>query len=373
MRRLASCAVLLVLLLGAGGTGAAAVGGGVTVVSNGPRSIARVALTFDDGVSPANCRRILAILTEKGAPATFFPVASLMRLDPAFWRLVVAAGDPIGNHSLSHPQLPRLTPAAQFTQIDEARRVAETVTGEPLLRVFRPPYGAYTGVTLAAAQRAGFPTVLLWDTSDRDTSQHGTVAQMLAAAERARNGSVVLLHCGPDATPYLLGSLIDSLRARGLRLVTVPDLLGLHWASSPRRPAPTVAEILGGLSPLPPAPSGGPIIGPDGLGSMSPEPSSPTPAPSQGPAASSSASSSPSSPAPSTPAASPGTVSSAPTGSSPPSAAPSATSAPTPVAAEHGDLVSDDRVGWIGLAAVVLAAALVVVGVVRARRGGPRP
>ncbi|MFI5199218.1 MAG: hypothetical protein ACHQXL_02465, partial [Candidatus Limnocylindrales bacterium] len=38
--------------------------GSVAVVSHGDRAEHEIALTFDDGVSPANCRRILAILVE---------------------------------------------------------------------------------------------------------------------------------------------------------------------------------------------------------------------------------------------------------------------------------------------------------------------
>lgn len=224
---------------------------GVTPISHGPRTAPVVALTFDDGWSPANCRRILATLIGDGVPATFFPIADDMRLDPAFWRLVADAGYPIGNHTLTHPEMPSLTYAAQLREIDGARRLAESITKRPMLRVFRPPYGAYDGPTLAAAAAAGFPTVLLWDTSDRDTSLHGTVAEMLAAGERGTNGSVVLLHCGPDATPILLPALIAAYRARGLRFVTVPQLLRLHWTPGGLVTIPTPAMVLDGLSPLP--------------------------------------------------------------------------------------------------------------------------
>jgi peptidoglycan/xylan/chitin deacetylase (PgdA/CDA1 family) len=248
------------------------------VLSNGPRSTAAVALTFDDGSSPANCRRILAILLDKGVMATFFPAGKKMELDPAFWRLVAKAGYPIGNHSMTHPDMRLLSADAQFRQIDRERALEETITGAPLLRVFRPPYGAYNATTVAAAGRAGYPVVLLWDVSSRDTSPRGSVKKMLSVAETARNGSVILMHCGPNATPYLLGPLIDSLRGRGLSLVTVPALLGLDWHPGPVT-IPTRAEILGALSPLPATSAGGSIIGGTGVGAPSPDPSTaPTPA-----------------------------------------------------------------------------------------------
>ena len=247
----------------------------VRVISHGDRGQPLIALTFDDGISPANCRRILATLVKQDVPATFFPFAEAMTLDPAFWRLVAAVGDPVGDHTYSHPQLPRLGLIAQVTEIDRGRRVAEKILGRPLLRVFRPPYGAYNATTLSAAAQAGFPTVLLWDVSDRDTSRHGTITQMRAAAEMGTNGSVVLLHCGPNATTYLLADVIAYYRARGFRFVTIPELLGLPWASGPTR-AVTSEEILGSVTPLPALPSGGPITGPNGY---SPPPIEPTSSP----------------------------------------------------------------------------------------------
>ena len=247
----------------------------VRVISHGDRGQPLIALTFDDGISPTNCRRILATLVEQDVPATFFPFAEAMTLDPAFWRLVAAVGDPIGDHTYSHPQLPRLGLTAQVTEIDRGRRVAEKILGRPILRVFRPPYGAYNATTLSASAQAGFPTVLLWDVSDRDTSRHGTIAQMRAAAEMGTNGSIVLMHCGPNATTYLLADVIAHYRAKGFRFVTIPELLGLPWASGPTR-AVTPEEILGGFTPLPALPSGGPITGPNGY---SPPPIEPTSSP----------------------------------------------------------------------------------------------
>lgn len=247
----------------------------VRVISHGDRGQPLIALTFDDGISPANCRRILATLVEQDVPATFFPFAEAMTLDPAFWRLVAAVGDPVGDHTYSHPQLPRLGLTAQVTEIDRGRRVAEKILGRPLLRVFRPPYGAYNATTLRAAAQTGFPTVLLWDVSDRDTSRHGTIAQMRAAAEMGTNGSILLLHCGPNATTYLLADVIAYYRAKGFRFVTIPELLGLPWASGPTR-AVTSEEILGSVTPFPALPSGGPITGPNGY---SPPPIEPTSSP----------------------------------------------------------------------------------------------
>ncbi len=286
--RVVAVAVFALLVLGVGaGSGAPGAGAaGARVVSHGSRSRPEIALTFDDGISPANCRRILATLVEQRVPATFFPIGEAMSLDPAFWRLVAEAGDPVGDHTWSHPQMPALGLGAQVTQIERGRKAVEAVTGRPILRVFRPPYGAYDTATIDAASEAGFDTVLLWDTSDRDTSPQGTVAEMVKAAEAGKNGSVILMHCGPNPTPWLLPKVIDDYRARGFDFVTVPKLLGMAWSPGPTASL-TPAQILNGLSPLPSTQTGGPVTGPNGYVAPSAAPGAPpTPRPKPRPTAS---------------------------------------------------------------------------------------
>jgi peptidoglycan/xylan/chitin deacetylase (PgdA/CDA1 family) len=92
-------------------------------------------------------------------------------------------------------------------------------------RTARPTRGA-AWTTLAAAAAAHFPTVLTWDTSDRDTSPKDTVAVMVAPAERGRNGSVALMHCGPNETPYVLPDVIAFYRHHGSWFVSTDSRRG---------------------------------------------------------------------------------------------------------------------------------------------------
>jgi len=356
------------------------------LVSSGPRNAKEIALTFDDGSSPENCRRILAELVTAGVPATFFPIAKAMQLDPAFWRLVAQVGDPIGDHTLTHPQMATLAYADQVHQIQASRTIIEQIIGRPMLNVFRPPYGSWNSATLRAAAATGFPTVLTWDTSDRDTSPEGTLAHMLAAADQARNGSVILMHCGPNATPYLVPSMIEHYRALGYRFVTVPQLLRLAWSPGAVS-AVTPEAILGSLTPLPDVPKGGQIVGSAGwtgpIATPTPRPSpssSPTPTASDLPATPSPAAATPSAPpaipsAPSLPATSPPTASSSATPR--PTVDPSAEAllvSPAPAPSSGGNVqvapTSSAELPLVvaGIAVLVLVAAIVLTGMVVALR-----
>ena len=227
LRRTSAVAVLLVLALGSRDVAAAS----ARVVSHGPRDHKVIALTFDDGWSTPRCQKILDILVEQKVPATFFPNALYVRRSPAFWRRVAELGFPIGNHTVNHRNLTELSSSAVFKEIDRDRQIVEQITGVPMIRVMRPPYGSYDKRTLRQAAKAGFPTLLLWDVTASDTVRGKNDRSMIKDALRGRSGSVVVLHCGPKATPRILSKIIEGYRARGFRFVTVPVLLGIDAPS----------------------------------------------------------------------------------------------------------------------------------------------
>jgi peptidoglycan/xylan/chitin deacetylase (PgdA/CDA1 family) len=230
------------------------------VVRHGSRAEKVVALTFDDGWGRSADDRILATLVDEKVTATFFPYALAVRSNPAFWRKVAKAGFPIGNHSWSHPRFPGLTQHEMEWQIAASKRLIEKVTGVPMLRVFRPPYGAYDARVLAAAADQGFPTVLIWDATAGDSGGWHTFGSVLRGATSGTNGSIVLLHAGPSMTPDVLRAAIRTYKARGFRFVTIPGLLGPTRAPWPApgpsaAPSATPDATLAGAAPAPaPAP-----------------------------------------------------------------------------------------------------------------------
>jgi peptidoglycan/xylan/chitin deacetylase (PgdA/CDA1 family) len=212
-------------------------------LSHGSRASKRIALTIDDGASPKACAAMLEILRRKRVPATFFPVARYVARSPALWRSIAAQGFPIGNHTYDHAVLTRLSYAGQVSEMVQARRTIEAVTHVRMIRVVRPPTGAYDASVLRAARAAGFPTLLTWDTTFGDTSSRPSMARQIRNGERGRNGSVILMHC-KAMTVQTLEPVIDYYLARGFTFVTVPQLLGF------KGPVPV-------FPPLPPGPPAG--------------------------------------------------------------------------------------------------------------------
>ncbi len=193
------------------------------VIAHGPRSRHVVALTFDDCRDREPLVALVRTLERERVPATFFPYGYAVRRSPDAWRSIAAAGFPIGNHTLSHRDLLGLSEAGVRYQFRAFRGVMDH-NGLPTIPYVRPPYGRYDALTVAAAGREGYDTLVMWDIDTRDWA--GLSAEQITRwATRGTNGSIVLMHCGPPATYTALPAIIAAYRARGFGFVTIPELI----------------------------------------------------------------------------------------------------------------------------------------------------
>lgn len=184
-----------------------------------------VALTFDDGPSPWT-PKILAILRRDHAVATFFEIGREVSMYPQYTADLARAGMAIGDHTETHPPLADLPEAGQAEQIDDAARAIERA-GAPRPLLFRPPYGSLNPTTLAVL-RAQHMIMVLWSADTSDYAQPGVKRIQYTALSGAQTGEIVLMHDGGgprSQTVAALPRIIDGLRARGYRLVTIWRLL----------------------------------------------------------------------------------------------------------------------------------------------------
>lgn len=201
-------------------------------VSHGPRLGRRVALSFDDGPDPAMTPKVLDVLAEYGAHATFFVIGEALVAYPEIGRRMVAEGHVIGNHSWQHSRWQNFYAAGWHgREIARGEQAIAAVTGSSAPVLYRAPVGLKSGELAHAAWRRGL-TLVAWSLHSRDTRLKDPESIARRVLERVRAGDIVLMHDGhdlPGRTRPLcakaLRLILQGLRERGLECVTIPELL----------------------------------------------------------------------------------------------------------------------------------------------------
>jgi peptidoglycan/xylan/chitin deacetylase (PgdA/CDA1 family) len=181
-----------------------------------------VALTFDDGPSPYTVR-LTRVLQRLHARATFFDVGSRIGYWPAAARAQARAGE-LGNHTWSHPYLASISLVdvrreLQWTQ----RTIGRNVDAVP--RLFRPPYEQATSEIDLVARSLGLLDVR-WSVDSGDSHPGARPAAVARAGIAGlRPGAIILFHDPHPSTPAVAAAVVRAARRRGLRPVTVSELL----------------------------------------------------------------------------------------------------------------------------------------------------
>ncbi|MHB8243239.1 MAG: polysaccharide deacetylase family protein [Solirubrobacteraceae bacterium] len=193
---------------------------------------AEVAIGFDDGPAP-DTPAFVTMLEQSKTQATFFMIGRLIKpgYRPTLLR-ELRDGDVLGDLTYTHPNL---------VGSDEVR--AQLLKGLVAIRaltgytpcVFRPPFGAFDESVVQTAGSLGLATVL-WDAAPQDYLLPGTAAIEQRILAQVRPGSIIVSHDGGGPREQTLAAyptIIATLRARGYRIVTIPELLGFRPVYTP--------------------------------------------------------------------------------------------------------------------------------------------
>lgn len=223
-------------------------------VARVPVSGMYVALTFDDGPSPATTPQALEILRRNGAHGTFFVTGANASRNKALLARMVAEGHEIGVHSWTHAQLTRCSAAKMEHEIADTAEVIRSATGQ-VPKLMRPPYGA-TNAALNKRMMADYGLrTILWDVDTLDWRHPGVQRVIDTAVGKARPGSIILVHDIHASTIAALEGIVQGLQARGFKLVTVSQLIALSSSGAEPAATPSQAEPAATEQLLPPAES----------------------------------------------------------------------------------------------------------------------
>ena len=177
-----------------------------------------IALTFDDGPSKYT-NKILDILKENNANATFFVIGNKVEIFKDTIQKMVSLGNEIGNHSYSHKWLTKLNKEEFQTEIEKTQNIVKEITGyTPLL--LRPTYGSINKQIRLNTDLK----IVMWtvDTMDWKLKNSKTIAER--ALKDIKDGDIILMHDIRERTLEAIKILIPELKKQGYQFVTVSEL-----------------------------------------------------------------------------------------------------------------------------------------------------
>ncbi|MCA8915746.1 MAG: polysaccharide deacetylase family protein [Planctomycetes bacterium] len=197
-----------------------------------PEPVKAVALTFDDGPDARFTQQILEVLADKGVKACFFSVGSRVIDNPDITHAIHQQGHMLGNHSESHAMWINFSLHKRLRREVRDTNAAIKQAAGVVPRFYRAPHGfknpalgdilAQEGMLAVGWQVRGFDAV---------SGNAAKIAERVV--DGAKGGGVILLHDGAglqgsddrSATVDALPVIIDGLRAKGLEIVRLDELL----------------------------------------------------------------------------------------------------------------------------------------------------
>jgi peptidoglycan/xylan/chitin deacetylase (PgdA/CDA1 family) len=187
-----------------------------------------VFITIDDGYT--RDPRVIELVKFLHLPITAFLVRTPASAGRPYWQSLQAAGATIQDHTITHPNLRRLTLADQRHEIcpildDYAKWFGNRPT------LFRPPYGDYNAATRWATASCGLRAVVLW----RATMLDG---RLVIQGGHFRPGDIILLHWRPTLYDDLV-HLVEFVRAQHFTIgrletsITAADLVPAPAGNEP--------------------------------------------------------------------------------------------------------------------------------------------
>lgn len=184
-------------------------------------------LTFDAGYENGCTEKILDVLKQQQVPAAFFLVGNYLEKNADLVRRMVAEGHIVGNHTMHHYDMSKLSSKEAFTkELTDLENLFREVTGKELPKYYRPPQGIYSEENLKMARELGYKTVFWslayvdWKNDAQPTAE--TAFQKLLP--RTHPGAVVLLHSTSRTNAQILEELIGKWKEEGYTFGTLEDL-----------------------------------------------------------------------------------------------------------------------------------------------------
>ena len=176
-----------------------------------PTKMKKLFLTFDDGPHPVITSKVLNILDEYNAKATFFCVGENVKEHPEIYKEILLKGHQTGNHTYNHL---KGWNTATKSYIESIQRCKQLVNSD----LFRPPHGRITYKQVKALKKEGY-RIIMWSVLTKDYNKTSNKDRLLKRAiSKTRSGSIIVFHDNEKAEEnlfYLLPKFLDHFTGKG--------------------------------------------------------------------------------------------------------------------------------------------------------------
>ena len=201
-------------------------------------------LTFDCGYENGNTEPILDALKKHNAQGTFFVVGHFLESAPDIVKRMVEEGHTVGNHTYNHPDMSKISDKAAFEkEMSDVETAFEELTGQEMIKYYRPPQGKYSTQNLQMAKELGYHT-FFWSLAYVDWYQDKQPTKEEAFDKlvgRIHPGAIVLLHSTSSTNAQVLDELLSKWEEMGYTFKPLSDLVQTDLQQQSKQQTPDVS------------------------------------------------------------------------------------------------------------------------------------
>lgn len=181
-----------------------------------------VALTINVAWGNEYLPRILETLKKHNVKATFFLEGRWVKENLRFAKMIVDAGQEVGNHSYTHPDMKTLSRTQIQEQLQKTNQIIEAATNQKV-RWFAPPSGSFRDevVEVAAGLKMG---TIMWTVDTIDWKRPEPEVLLQRVLRKVHPGAIVLMH-PTSPTAEALNTMILQLKKQGYKVGNITELL----------------------------------------------------------------------------------------------------------------------------------------------------
>lgn len=173
-------------------------------------------LTFDDGPTPEITEKVLDILDQYQAKATFFCLGRNVERYPDVYQSILARDHSVGNHTYSHLKGWKSKNQEYFDDIELASRLIHS-------KLFRPPYGKIRRSQIRYLKKKY--KIVLWEVMSHDYEKRVSKERSLKVVLRyTRPGSILVFHDSVKAIKkleYILPRFLEYFSEKGYKFEAI--------------------------------------------------------------------------------------------------------------------------------------------------------